>query len=183
MKTIIGLGNPEDKYINTRHNSGRNAVLTFAKKEKLKDWRENPKTLSLILKSSVGKTKIELMIPETFMNKSGMAVKALNVRPKDVLLVHDDSDLQLGRVKFSFGKSSAGHRGVESVLRALKTHDIWRLRIGIQKKKRVPAKKLVLMNFSPKEQKELAKIFSKTHKAILTFLGEGPEKAMSKFNQ
>jgi len=182
MKTIIGLGNPQEKYGNPRHNAGRNAAFTFAKKEKLKNWEESSDGLSLMLKGVIGKTSIILVLPQTFMNKSGTAIKALNIKPAEALLVHDDADLPLGRIKFSFGKRAAGHKGVESALRAFKTRDVWRLRIGVQKKKRIPAEKLVLMKLSSKEQKELEQVFLKTHKAILSFLQEGPEKAMSKFN-
>lgn len=128
------------------------------------------------------KTAVTILLPETFMNKSGKTIGALKIQPKKLLLIHDDSDLRLGKLKFSFGKNSAGHKGVESVMRTLKTKDFWRLRVGIQKQKRVEATSLVLMKFTPQEKSVFTKVLKRAALAIETFITESPEKAMSIYN-
>lgn len=158
MKLIIGLGNPGKEYENTRHNIGFIFVDALAKKLEAPDFEFDKKLNAEI--SKIGKTLV-LAKPQTFMNKSGLAVAALakfyKVRPKDVWVVHDDIDILWGEFKTSFGRSSAGHKGVESIIKALKTKDFWRLRIGIQPtlKKHTPTEKIILKKFTPAEQKVL----------------------------
>lgn len=182
MITIVGLGNPGKEHQDTRHNAGRNVALGFAKKNNMSAFTYNKKVAALASEGKLKKTAITILLPETFMNKSGKTVGALRIQPKKLLLIHDDSDLELGRLKFSFGKSSAGHKGVESVMRALKTKDFWRLRVGIQKKKRVGAINLVLMKFTPQEKNVFTKVLKRALLAIETFATESPEKAMSVYN-
>ena len=112
------------------------------------------------------------------MNKSGAIFKNLGAKPKDVITAHDDADILFGAFKISFDKRSAGHKGVESVTRALKTKAFWRVRIGIQPhsakasrgkpQKRVDAMKLVLQPFQPAEKKMLANIFKEAEKRLIT---------------
>lgn len=131
MHIVVGLGNPGEEYENTRHNIGRAAVCFLFKSA---DFAEDKKNNSLKAEEKFGKEKILLLLPETFMNKSGNAVKGLIKSAKaarNLIVVHDDIDLPLGRLKFSFGRGSAGHKGVESIMRALKTKDFWRIRVGI----------------------------------------------------
>ncbi len=111
---------------------------------------------------------VTLLLPETMMNKSGAIFKNLGAKPKDVITAHDDADILFGAFKISFDKRSAGHKGVESVTRALKTKAFWRVRIGIQRKKRVDAMKLVLQPFQPAEKKMLANIFKEAEKRLIT---------------
>ena len=121
------------------------------------------------------------------MNKSGNAVapaaRFYKMKSRDVFVIHDDADILLGRAKLSFGKRSAGHKGVESVRRALGTWDFWRFRIGIQKKKRVDAMKLVLQKFTPDEARSVKKIIKKTLAALAKAVAENPEKAISEYNK
>ena len=180
---VIGLGNPGEEYQDTRHNAGRNIARAFAKKNGASAFVYNKKAAALVSEGKLKKAMVSIILPETFMNKSGKTVEALKIKPGRLLLIHDDSDLELGKMKFSFSKSSAGHKGVESVMRALKTKDFWRLRVGIQKKKRVNAENLVLMKFAPQEKKDFSKIMRRASLAIETFLTEGPEKAMSIYNK
>ena len=120
------------------------------------------------------------------MNKSGQSVapaaKFFKIKPKNIFVIHDDADIALGRAKLSFGRSSAGHKGVESVMRALKSKDFWRFRIGIGGKRDMPAEKLVLKKFSPEEIKLVKKIVKKTIGALEKTIKEGPEKAMNEYN-
>lgn len=140
VRLIIGLGNPGKKYERTRHNAG---FLFIDELESLK-------------------IKITLAKSQSFMNESGKAVSDLikfyKIKPENILIVHDDIDILWGNYKFSFGRSSAGHKGVESIIKSLKTKNFWRLRIGIQPafaKRHIKADKIILKKFTPAEFKTL----------------------------
>ncbi len=187
MILIVGLGNPGSEYENTRHNIGRDFVKSFAKDKKVGDLTPEKKFKSLVAKGAVEKEKIVLAAPETFMNKSGQAVAPLalfyKIKPARIFVIHDDTDLKLGQTKLSFGKHSAGHKGVESVIKALKTMKFWRLRVGVAGKKDIPAEKIILRKFTPEETKLIKKISKKTAEALDLIVSEGPEKAMNEYNQ
>ena len=135
----------------------------------------------------IGKEKITLLLPETFMNKSGtvlgIAARFYKLKPSCVFIIHDDADIQFGRAKLSFAKRSAGHKGVESVIRALKTKDFWRFRIGIGGKRDVPAEKIVLKKFTPAEKRIVKKVTARTVEALMNAIEQGPEQAMNTYNQ
>ncbi|MBU1178838.1 aminoacyl-tRNA hydrolase [Patescibacteria group bacterium] len=182
MYTIVGLGNPGDEYKNTRHNTGRMVVEAFCKAEKLDDFEPDKKTSSLKTGGEVGKNKIVCLLPETFMNKSGSALKKIITSKKKaclagrqaekLIVIHDEIDLPLGKFKISFGKGSAGHRGVESVMRSVKTKDFFRVRVGISpaspkgKVKKPASGKVLDFLMSDYKSKE-ADIFKKTIKKII----------------
>ncbi|MEK7559696.1 MAG: aminoacyl-tRNA hydrolase [Patescibacteria group bacterium] len=182
MIIIIGLGNPGKEYEGTRHNAGRMAAENFAKKNGL-EFEFDKKSNSLISK----KQKVLVALPETFMNKSGAAAAKL-IKPrkelKDLIVLHDDLDLPLGKIKISYGKNSGGHKGVESVMRALKTKNFYRVRIGVIPSKKKPADilKFIVGKFKPAEEKEFKKILKKTAEALETMLSSSPARAMSEFN-
>jgi PTH1 family peptidyl-tRNA hydrolase len=188
MYLFIGLGNSGKEYEETRHNAGRLALFAFQKKLDLPDFLENKKFHALISEGKVGKEKVIMALPETMMNNSGKAVGALSAfyktKPDRVIILHDDSDIVFGNMKMSFAKSSGGHRGVESVKRALKTEKFWRVRIGIQPsaKKHVPAMELVLRKFKPAEQIILKKMFKRINEMLEHLLADGPDRAMNQFN-
>ena len=186
MVLIIGLGNPGEKFKNTRHNIGREIAEAFRKEMALPEFRFEKKWKGETSEGKTGKEKIIVLRPETFMNKSGQSVapaaKFFKIKPKNIFVIHDDADIALGRAKLSFGRSSAGHKGVESVMRALKSKDFWRFRIGIGGKRDMPAEKLVLKKFSPEEIKLVKKIVKKTIGALEKTIKEGPEKAMNEYN-
>lgn len=162
IKPIIGLGNPDKEHENTYHNAGF-LFIEYLKEKKpaISNFPASPAGRQfLISKSSV------------FMNASGgfvkKALQKTGARPEELLLVHDDSDLALGNFKFSFGRGSAGHKGVESVIRALGTKNFWRLRIGIRpigpigligQIRRKKAGDFVLKKISKKDKKVLEKTF------------------------
>ena len=173
-KLIIGLGNPGKEYKNTRHNTGFLFVDELAKQLKAPEFTPNKK-----LKSEIVEVDHELFLvkPQTFMNESGIAVLALmkfypptgdlpkgdKIKPENILIVHDDIDILWSNFKFSFGRSSAGHKGVESIIKSLKTKNFWRLRIGIQPtpKKHTSADKVILKKFTPAELKTLNQTMKK----------------------
>ena len=188
MYLIIGLGNPGKEYEYTRHNAGRIAVNAFRKLKEFPEFLENSKMRALVSQKKLGKEKILLALPETMMNSSGKSVSALvqfyKIKSEHVLVIHDDADILFGRAKISFAKSSAGHRGVESVRRALKTEKFWRIRIGIQPsaKKHVPATELVLRKFKPTEESLLKKTVKRVLEGLELFVTENPNAAMNALN-
>lgn len=186
MLLIIGLGNPGDTFTHTRHNVGREIVSVFAEHADFGDFRAEKKWNALVSEGRIDKTKAVLMLPETMMNNSAQsalpAARFYKVKPKDIFVVHDDADIALGCAKLSFGKNSAGHKGVESLIRGLKTRDFWRLRIGIAGKRDIPAEKLVLKKFTPDETRLVKKITKKTVEALDTIAADGPERAMNMYN-
>jgi PTH1 family peptidyl-tRNA hydrolase len=190
---IVGLGNPGGEYETTRHNAGRMAVEAYAKKEGGKDvvWRDDKKANALVAR--VGKDT--LVLPNTFMNKSGSAVakyvKSVKAA-KNLVVVYDDLDLPLGRIKVSFARSSGGHNGLKSVARAVKTDEFIRIRIGVSPHtpKGVTKKptgeeavlKFILGKFAPKEADELKKTIKLAVEALSVIRDEGHVIAMNKCN-
>jgi len=189
MKTpflIVGLGNPGSEYKNTRHNIGREIVELFCTQQQLPDFHFEKKWNAGVSEGKLKKNKVMVALPDTFMNKSGSAVapvaKFFKIKPDRLVLVHDDADIAFGLGKLSFNKRSAGHKGVESVIRALKTTAFWRFRIGIAGKRNIPAEKLVLKKFTPDEQKTVKKIIKRTIDALEQTATEGPEGARNGYN-
>lgn len=199
MFYLVGLGNPGEEYKESRHNTGRMAVLKILRDLKTEDLKFEKKANALISKSEFGKEKITFALPETFMNKSGAAISYF-IKPKtgksktieNLVVIYDDIDLPIGTMKISFNKGSGGHRGVESIVKALKTKEFARIRIGIApttlggKLKKPQGEKAVLDfilgNFKPKEMEILKKVFKKVSEAIQTIIEEGREIAMNEFN-
>lgn len=165
MKIIVGLGNPGEKYNNTRHNIGFNVVDFLVEKNGLK-WQENKKLNIFLAKNN----DTFFVKPMTFMNNSGKAVQAIMLYYKlleksfgmikkkldlsDILtVIHDDLDIEFGKLKVSVDSSSAGHNGVQSIINYLKTKNFKRIRIGIKKEdNRVPIEKFVLQRFNNNEK-------------------------------
>lgn len=186
MYTLVGLGNPGNEYEHTRHNTGRMALMAFAKKQELDGWTLDKKRQSLKTEGVLKKEKFICLLPETFMNKSGNAVKGMSVKiARTLVVLHDDVDIELGRFKISFGRGSGGHKGLESIMRMIKTKDFIRIRIGIAPRKKPGQKQMpdfLLKKFSPKDLDELKKVFKKTNEALEVIITEGHQKAMNQFN-
>lgn len=164
MILIIGLGNPGRKYIRTRHNIGFRIIDYLQKENSFPKFKLSGNALIS------SKDNIALLKPQTFMNSSGKAII-----PNDTLIViHDDLDLDLGIVKISKDRGSAGHKGVESIIQNI-GKDFIRIRIGIENKE-------VLKKFSRKEEKMLKQVFSLANKIIQTIISQGVEKAMNEYN-
>ena len=188
MKIIIGLGNPEKKYESTRHNLGRLIVKSFQEQVGFSDFKLKKKLQSLISEDKFNGEKIILALPGTFMNLSGKAIKSLianyKLSIKDVWIIYDDFDIELGKLKISENKSSAGHNGIQSIIDELKTKDFTRFRIGIRPK-RIPKtlEKFVLKKFTEKELETIGNINNKIIQVLEFALKEGIEKTMNRFNQ
>lgn len=184
--TIVGLGNPGEEYVETRHNVGRMVLEAFAKANDLADWKEDKKLKSLVTQGKIGKNKAVFLMPETFMNKSGEAIKSLIKSKKaaeSLVVIHDDLDIPLGKLKISFNKSSGGHRGVESIIKTVKTEAFIRIRIGISgetasgkiKKPQGEEKVIdtILGEFKKTEALELKKIIKKSVTALSMVIKDG----------
>jgi peptidyl-tRNA hydrolase, PTH1 family len=133
MKLVIGLGNPGAQYEQTRHNVGFRVVDKLAAKLGWK-WTER-RSRAILASGMLGPEKVVLVKPITFMNNSGEAVSELmrwyKVQPEDILVVYDELDLPVGKIRLKSNGSAAGHHGMESITRYLHTHQFPRLRIGI----------------------------------------------------
>ncbi|MDD5152659.1 MAG: aminoacyl-tRNA hydrolase [Candidatus Pacebacteria bacterium] len=133
---IVGLGNPGEEYEGTRHNTGRRVLEQFRKKYDFPEWEKDKNLKALLSKGTFGKEKkkVVLVEPDNYMNLSGKSISSLIKNSKDAertVVVYDDLDLPLGTMRISFNRSSGGHKGLESVIKALKTTAFARLRIGI----------------------------------------------------
>ncbi|MEK7132536.1 MAG: aminoacyl-tRNA hydrolase [Patescibacteria group bacterium] len=192
---IVGLGNPGDEFEGTRHNTGRMAVEDFARTAKLSEWRGDKKSKSLVSRGLIGKTLVALVLPNTFMNKSGLAVSKFVKSAKSaerLAVVYDDLDLPLGSMKISFNRGSGGHKGIESIMRAIKTKKFARVRIGVSHSTasgaiRKPVGEKVIVNFiltkfKAHESDELKRVFKKVTRALETIATDGLGRAMNEFN-
>jgi PTH1 family peptidyl-tRNA hydrolase len=175
MKLVVGLGNPGKEYENTRHNTGR--ILVGMIEKKLED------------------SKIKFITPDTFMNNSGKAVAPLVKNKKDLkdlVVIYDDIDLPLGKMKISFNRSSGGHNGLGSIIKHLKSEEFLRIRIGISPAtpkgvvKKPKGEKAVLSfllgEYKKPELETIKKLSKKVAEAVEMIYSESSGKAMSVFN-
>jgi PTH1 family peptidyl-tRNA hydrolase len=178
MKLVVGLGNPGEEYENTRHNTGRILVGLIEKK-----WAD------------FSNLKVKFITPDTFMNNSGKAVVPLVKNKKDLkdlVVIYDDIDLPIGKMKISFNRSSGGHNGVGSIIKSLKSEEFLRIRIGISPttpsgKIRKPSGekdvlKFLLGEFKKSELETIKKLSKKVSEAIECIFTESKDKAMSLYN-
>jgi PTH1 family peptidyl-tRNA hydrolase len=176
MKLIVGLGNPGDKYLRTRHNVG------FMVVDKIADIKDVVLRLENEFKAENGDfgtldERTKLAKPQTFMNASGEAVSKMRsyykLDSEGILVVHDDIDLEFGKIKVVLGGGSAGHKGIQSIIDQLGTDQFWRVRVGVGRSEQIPTEEWVLMNFSKDDQDELAKIIDKAATYMIESLSKG----------
>lgn len=137
MKLLVGLGNPGENYKGTRHNTGFMVLDRLAEELNIDSWRFDNKFNALIAETfSKGQEKIILAKPQTYMNSSGQAVAKIadyfNITLENIIVIHDDLDLNLGEIKIQESRGSAGHKGVDSIIRHLGTKNFKRIRVGIK---------------------------------------------------
>lgn len=171
--TVVGLGNPGEDYKRTRHNAGRMAV----------DFID-------------GKVSgIKIFTPESYMNRTGSAIAKIIKSKKaaqDLIVIYDDMDLPLGGLKISYDRSSGGHKGLDSIIRALKTREFIRIRLGVspqtpsgkikKPKGELAVDKFILGEFKKPELDILKGVFKRVLEIVETIVEQGFEKAMNRFN-
>ena len=195
MLIIAGLGNPDTEYIGSRHNVGRDLCVQFVKKNGLPELKHDKKINALISKGKIGKTEVEFILPDTYMNNSGSALekKVKNEKiAKNLVVVHDDLDLPIGKIKIVFGRGDGGHRGIISVMKKIKTKNFVRVKIGIasisssgktiKPKDEEKVIKHVLAKFNPKEADIVKKVNKKVFEILEKIASDGYLQAMNEYN-
>lgn len=184
---IVGLGNPEAKYDQTRHNIGFAVVDVLAGRVQI-SWGENRRFQALLAEGR-GPTgdRLRLLKPLTYMNRSGQAIRAAldwyKLPPESVLVIYDDLDLPVGRLRLRLSGSAGGHNGMKSAIAHLGTQNFPRLRIGIGKSETdKDTISHVLGKFSPQESQLMAEVLQLAADAVELALKQGVEKAMSLYN-
>jgi PTH1 family peptidyl-tRNA hydrolase len=185
MKLVAGLGNPGSRYARNRHNVGFMVMDRLAKEEGVR--LERRRSNALVAEIGIGEERVVLAKPQTFMNLSGSAVGKLTAFHRlpraDVLVVYDDLDLPLGRLRLRAGGSSGGHHGMESIIHVLGGSEIPRLRIGIGRPDPQRDVGHVLGNFSGEELSVLDDVIARAAIAVRLWVQEGIIKAMNKVNE
>lgn len=185
MKLIVGLGNQGKEYERTRHNVGflvldeiANTLNVSIKQEKFKA------NIELV---RIGSEQVLLMKPLTYMNCSGEAViQAMNfykIKNDDVLVIHDDLDLPVGKVRIRYQGSSGGQKGISNIMQHLKTQQLSRIRIGIDKNPLIPIVDYVLGKFTKEEEPLIVNSVSQSAKAAIYWVEHPIEKVMNEFNK
>ncbi|MDD4203034.1 MAG: aminoacyl-tRNA hydrolase [Candidatus Omnitrophica bacterium] len=184
MKIIAGLGNPGKEYEKTRHNAGFMAIDVLSKKHGI-SVKKNAFN-GLIGQGTIAGKKVMLIKPQTYMNLSGIALKAVADKienSNDLLVVHDDIDIALGKIRIRSGGSSGGHNGISSIIDQLGTKDFDRLRIGIKPSYEIrDTAEFVLGNLSKEEQLIIRDIVNISVEAIETWLVKDIATCMSLYN-
>lgn len=193
MKLIVGLGNPGRTYAHNRHNIGFRCLNYLAKTQSIPIKQRQ-------CQSQVGIGRIAgidlvLAKPQTFVNNSGKAVSSLvnryHIPLTDLIIIHDDLDLPSGKIRLRRGGSSGGHKGVESIISAVKGQDFSRIRVGIGRPVQTggqPATeediivRYVLSDFTPQEEKIIKPAIARVAEAVYCVLTEGIDIAMNRFN-
>lgn len=196
MMLIVGLGNPGTRYKDTRHNIGFMAVDYLAEVNGIKLNKSDFK--SLLGKGSIKDKEVILLKPQTYMNLSGEAVQAVSdyfdIEPKDILVIYDDIDLELGMMRIRLSGGSGGHRGMQSIIEHLGANDFPRIRLGIGRPGKIESKNqrvreseivadYVLSPFQTDEKDLLKKMLDATKEAVDTIVKHGAPKAMNRFNK
>lgn len=209
MKLIVGLGNPGEKYEQTRHNLGFQVIEKLVKdvsSENTSGWDSLDKVKSEVSSILFKNEKVILAKPKTYMNNSGMAVSLLTsfykVTPQDIWIVYDELDLPVGTLKIRFGGAAAGHHGVESIIEKLGTDQFWRFRLGIgvthphtgqaarldgrghtiSRQKLKDVTKHVLGRFASGEQGKIRELIKHGSQALQIALEKGIDTAQNRFN-
>lgn len=186
MKLIVGLGNHGDKYKFTRHNAGFMALDFLSYKWNV-DFSFESKFKGEIAKTNFNGESVVLLKPHTYMNLSGEAVIAVmnfyKIERKDILIVHDDLDMPVGKMRFRAKGSDGGQKGIRSIIQMLGgANDFDRLKLGIGPQLNLSAEAYVLQNFSQEQLDEMKSVLQKTKDAVELYLSEGLSSAQSKFN-
>lgn len=184
MKLIVGLGNPGFEYENTRHNIGF-MVLDNYLKENPAAWQKKFNGLYQTL--TIQGKKVYFLKPQTYMNLSGSSIQEFvhyfKINLADILVIHDDLDLKIGRFRLKTNSSAGGHNGIKSIINSLGTENFARLKIGISKIDNIDTKDYVLGKFKPDELTILENLYPTINDLINDFLTNDLSTLMNKYNK
>lgn len=184
MKLIVGLGNPGQEYNNTRHNIGFMCLDHFAKNQSSPQFKE--KFNGLYSKFNINSEPIILLKPLSYMNLSGTVVKKFadyfKIEPQDILIIHDDLDMPVGKVKLKKGGSSGGHNGIKNIISELNTENFNHLKLGISKNNNYDIKDYVLGQFTSQDKQIIDDLMPTIDQIIHDIITNPFEKCMSKYN-
>lgn len=188
MIAFAGLGNPGTIYKLNRHNVGF-MVIDYAK-EYLKIEKTDVINKAMIMKALVNDKYIYLVKPLSYINNSGQALFNLSslytIKPNDIIIIHDDIYLPLGKIKIKLKGGDGGHKGVESIIRSFGTNEIPRIKIGIKGEENIQSSnyaEYVLSNFSNDELGILEEVIDRAYKAMISIINEGINNSINKFNR
>ncbi|MBI2850767.1 MAG: aminoacyl-tRNA hydrolase [Chloroflexi bacterium] len=189
---MVGLGNPGDEYAKSLHNMGFMCVSYFARKNGIRFDKKQANARTGM--GRVGGVEVLVARPQTYMNRSGEAVKRLmqkfHVSIEDLLVIYDDLDLPLGKIRIRADGSAGGHNGIKSIIQELGSQDFPRLRVGIGRpvtngqpeEKRADVIDFLLSESSPEVKKAVDEVLPRVNEAILCIITEGVTAAMNRFN-
>ena len=185
MKLIAGLGNPGAKYDRTKHNTGFMTLDHYLKENGLTLDRD--KFDGLYSKQKINGEDVILLEPQTYMNESGRSVaqiaKFFKIAPEDILIIHDDMDMPLAKIRIRAGGKSGGHNGIKSIIADLGTEKFNRLKIGIRHPQKQSVVSWVLTPFDADQQKAMDQAFATSAKIIDDFIaGKSAQYLMNKYN-
>lgn len=190
MKLIVGLGNPGKEYSTNRHNIGFLCINHLAKVYRISLDKKQGKARTGM--GTIAGNQAVLAKPQTYMNASGIAVVQLMQKYKvileDLIVIHDDLDLPLGKIRIKRGSSAAGHNGIKSIIGSLGTQDFIRIRVGISRPQTEDDSKVesiveyVLGDFTEADKAIIENTISRVSEAVVSLITEGLPAAMNKFN-
>lgn len=193
MKLIVGLGNPGFFYANNRHNVGYMCLKGFARQHKIR--LDKKQGLARTGSGQIGGESVVLARPQTYMNESGEAVGRLMQRyrlgSENLIVIHDDLDLPVGKLRLRRGRGSGGHRGIESIMAKLGSGEFYRVRVGIGRPnipegsdvdKERAVIDYVLTGFTKEEKKVISGVIPEVSRALECLLIEGLDAAMNRYN-
>ena len=184
MKMIVGLGNPDKIYENTRHNVGYMIVDEYSKRYNINNFKV--KYNGLYTKIYRNGEYYIILKPLSYMNLSGTVVSKFanfyKIKSQDIMIIHDDLDLPLGRIRIKSKGSSGGHNGIKNIIECLNTEDFAKFKIGISKNSNIDTKDYVLGKFNKEELEKIKKIFDFSSNVIEDFLDNDIERVKSKYN-
>ena len=185
MKLFVGLGNPGRKYDKTRHNVGFMAIDALATKWGI-TMTEEKKFKGFFGSAHIDGEKVLLLKPMTYMNLSGESIQPVmdfyDLENEDILVIYDDLDLDVGRVRLRYKGSSGGHNGMKSIILYIASQEFNRIKIGIGKNKNIPTNEYVLGKFTEDEMIDISKAIEKTRKACEMWLDEAFPNVMTTIN-